>query len=145
MIGRRRRVEELNFKLKDVGVVMLGVEQLARAVAFYRDKLGLVLKGQNEGFAFLDGGGVTLCLSEALARAGGPIAGAVEVVFSVEDVRGAHKALAARESNSLTNRALSPALCGRPILMTPMGTSCRFSGRKVRAESGGMVASLKSI
>ncbi len=96
MIGRRRGVEELNFKLKDVGVVMLGVEQLARAVAFYRDKLGLVLKGQNEGFAFLDGGGVTLCLSEALARAGGPIAGAVEVVFSVEDVRGAHKALAAR-------------------------------------------------
>ena len=89
-------MEGLNFKLKDIGVVMLGVEQLARSVAFYRDKLGLVLKGQNEGFAFLDGGGVTLCLSEALVRAGGAIPGAVEIVFSVEDVRGVHKALAAR-------------------------------------------------
>ena len=59
---------ELNFKLTQIGVVMLGVEQLARAVAFYRDKLGLALKGQNEGFAFFDGGGVTLGLSEALAR-----------------------------------------------------------------------------
>ncbi|MBZ5591033.1 MAG: VOC family protein [Acidobacteriia bacterium] len=87
---------ELNFKLTQIGVVMLGVEQLARAVAFYRDKLGLALKGQNEGFAFFDGGGVTLGLSEALARASSQIPGAVEVVFSVENVRAAHQALAAR-------------------------------------------------
>ena len=89
-------MDELHFKLSQIGVVMLGVGQLSRAMAFYRDKLGLVLKGQNEGFAFLDGGGVTLCLSEALARAAGPAPGAVEIVFSVENVRGAHKALAAR-------------------------------------------------
>jgi catechol 2,3-dioxygenase-like lactoylglutathione lyase family enzyme len=67
-----------------------------RSLAFYRDKLGLELKGQNEGFAFLDGGGVMLCLSEALGRLGSPIPGATEVVFSVGDVWGAHKALRAR-------------------------------------------------
>jgi lactoylglutathione lyase len=96
MLGRRLRVEESNFKLKQIGVVMLGVTQMGRSLAFYRDKLGLELKGQNEGFAFLDGGGVMLCLSEALGRLGSPIPGATEVVFSVGDVWGAHKALRAR-------------------------------------------------
>jgi catechol 2,3-dioxygenase-like lactoylglutathione lyase family enzyme len=97
MIGRRLTVEELNFKLTQIGIVMLGVQQMEQSMTFYRDKLGLVFKGQNEGFAFLDGGGVTLCLSEPLARAsGGQMSGAVEVVFSVEDVRAAHQALAAR-------------------------------------------------
>lgn len=89
-------MEESNFKLKQIGVVMLGVTQMDRSLAFYRDKLGLELKGQNEGFAFLDGGGVMLCLSEALGRLGSPIPGATEVVFSVGDVWGAHKALRAR-------------------------------------------------
>lgn len=89
-------MEELPFKLTQIGVVMLGVEQLTRSVTFYRDKLGLALKGQNEGFAFFDGGGVTLCLSEALARVNRGVPGAVEVVFSVDNVRGAHKALAGR-------------------------------------------------
>ena len=85
-------MEELNFKLTQIGIVMLGVQQMAQSMTFYRDKLGLVFKGQNEGFAFLDGGGVTLCLSEPLARASvGQISGAVEVVFSVEDVRAAHQ------------------------------------------------------
>ena len=96
IIGQRRPVNELNFKLTQIGIVMLGATNTARSIAFYRDKLGLVLKGQNEGFAFLDGGGVTLCLSESLARVSNPIAGATEVVFSVEDVRSAHEALAAR-------------------------------------------------
>ncbi len=85
-----------DFKLKQIGVVMLGVTEMGRSLAFYRDKLGLGLKGQNEGFAFLDTGGVMLCLSEALGRLGDPIPGATEVVFSVDDVRGAHEALRAR-------------------------------------------------
>ena len=71
-------MEEPDFKLTQIGIVMLGVQQMAQSMAFYRDKLGLVFKGQNEGFAFLDGGGITLCLSEPLARAiGGQISGAV--------------------------------------------------------------------
>jgi len=89
-------MDEAKFQLSQIGIMMLGVAELKRSLPFYQDKLGLNLKSQNEGFAFLDTGGVTLCLSEALARHGGPIAGATEVVFSVENVRAAHKALAAR-------------------------------------------------
>jgi catechol 2,3-dioxygenase-like lactoylglutathione lyase family enzyme len=89
-------VNGTNFALTQIGIVMLGATNNARSVAFYRDKLGLALKGQSEGFAFLDGGCVTLCLSEPLARESHPIAGATEVVFSVEDVRAAYEALAAR-------------------------------------------------
>lgn len=89
-------MNELDFKLTQIGIVMLGATNTARSIAFYRDKLGLALKGQNEGFAFLDGGGVTLCLSESLARVSNPVAGATEVVFSVGDVRAAHEALRAR-------------------------------------------------
>jgi len=89
-------VAESNFKLKQIGVVMLGVGELARSVAFYRDTLGLGFKGQSEGFAFLDGGGVMLCLSEPLAKFSSQMVGATEVVFSVEDVRKAHQELVAR-------------------------------------------------
>jgi catechol 2,3-dioxygenase-like lactoylglutathione lyase family enzyme len=89
-------VDDQDLHLNRVGVVMLGVTALARSVPFYRDKLGLKLTGQHEGFAFFDGSGVTLCLSESLARASKQIPGATEVVFSVENVRNAHRALAAR-------------------------------------------------
>ncbi len=89
-------MEKQAFKLGQISTVMLGVQDLARAVAFYRDKLGLSVKSEIPGFAFLDGGGVTLCLSQPLARASNRIAGATEVVFSVEDVRGAYEALRER-------------------------------------------------
>src|ERR1700730_599694 len=90
------QVDDQDLHLNRVGVVMLGVTALARSVPFYRDKLGLKLTGQHDGFVFFYGGRVTLCLSEALARASKQIPGATEVVFSVENVRGAHRALAAR-------------------------------------------------
>ena len=89
-------MDDQDLQLNRIGVVMLGATALARSVPFYRDKLGLKLTGQHEGFAFFDAGGVTLCLSESLARVSKQIPGATEVVFSVEDVRGAHRALAAR-------------------------------------------------
>ncbi len=84
------------FKLTQIGVVMLGVRDLAGAVAFYRDKLGLVAKQETPGFAFLDGGGVTLALSQPLARSSAQISGATEIVFSVADVTAAHRALSER-------------------------------------------------
>lgn len=87
---------EVPFKLSQVSVVMLGVEDVARSVAFYRDKLGLTVKFQFEGFVFLDGGGVMLVLNDALARASQHIVGATQVVFGVSDVRRGHRALAAR-------------------------------------------------
>lgn len=89
-----------DYKLTHLGVVMLGVHDVARALEFYRDTLGLVVKSQFRGFAFLDAGGVTLCLSEPLARAhgtpDGALAGATELVFEVPGVREAFQCLLER-------------------------------------------------
>jgi catechol 2,3-dioxygenase-like lactoylglutathione lyase family enzyme len=79
-----------------VGIVMLGVASLDRSVPFYRDVLGLELQTQFPGFALFNAGGITLALSEPLAKAVGAGPGASEVVFSVEDVRAAYDALCSR-------------------------------------------------
>ena len=55
--------------LAGIQIVMLGTNDLDAAVSFYEGKLGLALKFRSPGFAFLEAGGVTLCLSEPLARA----------------------------------------------------------------------------
>ena len=70
-----------------IGIVMLGVRNLSAAVDFYREKLGMPSKGQTEGFAFLDAGPVTLALSEGLVKASPQVAGATELVLTVEHVR----------------------------------------------------------
>ena len=72
---------------------MLGVSDMNRSMAFYRDLLGLGVKGQMEGFAFLDAGAVMLCLSKGLTQASSSIVGATEVVFAVESVGKAYEAL----------------------------------------------------
>ena len=89
-------MEHTDYKLTQVSVVMLGVRDVARALAFYRDKLGLQVQRESPGFAFLNAGGVTLCLSEPAAKVRGQVAGAGEVVFSVEDVTAAYQALQAK-------------------------------------------------
>jgi catechol 2,3-dioxygenase-like lactoylglutathione lyase family enzyme len=81
------------FRLSKISLVMLGVTDLEKLVAFYRDRLGLKLTAQFEGFAFFDAGSVTLALSRGLAQATGRGAGATEVVFAVEHVRAAFEAL----------------------------------------------------
>ena len=86
-------MEQTDFKLTQVSVVMLGVRDLTRSLAFYRDQLGLKVQSEIPGFAFLNAGAVTLCLSEPAAKHRGQIAGAGEVVFSVEDVSAAYQAL----------------------------------------------------
>jgi catechol 2,3-dioxygenase-like lactoylglutathione lyase family enzyme len=84
-------------KLNKIGLVMLGVKDLARAVAFYRDKLGMAVQSEipNE-FAFLNGGGVMLALAVPLSKNSPAMVGATEIVFSVESVRAAHAALRVR-------------------------------------------------
>jgi catechol 2,3-dioxygenase-like lactoylglutathione lyase family enzyme len=81
------------FRLDKVGLVMLGVSDLEKSIGFYRDRLGLSLAMQFEGFAFFGAGGVTLVLSRGLAQATSSIAGATEVVFAVEHVRAAYDGL----------------------------------------------------
>jgi catechol 2,3-dioxygenase-like lactoylglutathione lyase family enzyme len=86
-------MEQTDFKLARVSVVMLGVHDVARSLAFYRDKLGLEVQREIPGFAFLNAGGITLCLSEPAARMRGQVVGAGEIVFAVEDVSAAYQAL----------------------------------------------------
>jgi catechol 2,3-dioxygenase-like lactoylglutathione lyase family enzyme len=86
-------MEQTDFKLTQVSVVMLGVHDVALSLEFYRDKLGLTVQNVIPGFAFLNAGAITLCLSEPAAKVRGQIAGAGETVFSVEDVAAAYQAL----------------------------------------------------
>ncbi len=83
-------------KLNGVANVMLGTTNLTRSIAFYVETLGLGLQFQNEGFAFLGGGGVTLTLSTAHTKLSDPVAGGTEIVFGVDDVTLAHAAVSAR-------------------------------------------------
>ncbi|MGA2170053.1 MAG: VOC family protein [Terracidiphilus sp.] len=86
-------MEQSDYKLTQVSVVMLGVHDLTRSLEFYHERLGLKVQREIPGFAFLDAGAVTLCLSEPAAKVRGQVAGAGEVVFSVEDVTAAYQAL----------------------------------------------------
>lgn len=85
--------------LDALAVVMLGVTDLPRSVAFYRDTLGLQAQGEAAGeFAFFDAGGVMLALSVPHARSDRSphLVGATEIVFRVGSVSAAHQALLAR-------------------------------------------------
>ena len=86
-------MEQTDYKLTQIGVIMLGVHDVTRSLAFYRDKLGLKVQREIPGFAFVNAGAVTLCLSEPAAKVRTQVAGAGEIVFSVEDVTTAYQAL----------------------------------------------------
>ena len=115
------------FKLKQIGVTMLGVKDAQRSTAIYRDKLGRAVKSAFEGFVFLDGGGVTQCLSEALAKNSPSLVGATEVVFSVATYPRLMMPCASLASSSAMRREWSPVPCGPPISATPTGTVFRSS------------------
>lgn len=85
---------ELN--LKGVSMVMLGVQDVERSLAFYRDQLEFQVATQFPGFAILQAGGVQLVLSEPLGRQSDKPAGAMELVIGVESVLAAHAALVDR-------------------------------------------------
>lgn len=82
---------------------MLGVRDLDRSVAFYRDLLGLNIKSQTQALAFIDAGSITIALSTAL---GGTrparLSGATEIVFGVKGVRDAYQDLTERGVKFLT-------------------------------------------
>jgi len=78
-----------------LGTVMIGVTDLTRALAFYRDALGLPVQFASGEFAFLDGGGVTLVLRH-VAELPSPAEGRTELVFHVADIDEATTTLRAR-------------------------------------------------
>ena len=86
-------------KLDTIGFIMLGVSEMTRSLAFYRDRLGMSVTFQIPGYAFLYGGPVPLVLSESLWDMNGGRPGSTEVVFTVENVRAT---LAALESRGVT-------------------------------------------
>jgi catechol 2,3-dioxygenase-like lactoylglutathione lyase family enzyme len=79
--------------LLGVSVVMVGATDMKRSIAFYRDKLGLRLASEREGFAFFDAGSTTLALSAAHAQISPHVVGATEIVFSVESVKAEYEKL----------------------------------------------------
>jgi len=86
-------MEQKDYKLTQASVIMLGVHDVTRSLEFYRDKLGLQVQREIPGFAFLNAGAISLCLSEPAAKVRGQVAGTGEIVFSVEDVTAAYQAL----------------------------------------------------
>jgi catechol 2,3-dioxygenase-like lactoylglutathione lyase family enzyme len=76
--------------------VMLGVRDVPKAVAFYTQKLGLKALMQESEIALLQSGTIILGLTRGLARSAEHLSGATEVVFRVDSVRAAHRALAAQ-------------------------------------------------
>lgn len=104
---------ENQFHLAKIGLVMLGVADLEKSIAFYRDRLGMKLTAQFEGFAFFDAGGITLALSRGLTQATGKGPGATEVVFSVEHVRASYDALRSQGVEFVNEpRVISPGNWG---------------------------------
>ncbi len=98
---------------KGVVAMVIGVSDLERSVAFYRDTLGLALQFRSEGLASFGAGAVSLLLNPGAARIREPIAGAIEVVFGVESVKAAWRQLVAkgitvfREPRQVTEREWS--------------------------------------
>jgi catechol 2,3-dioxygenase-like lactoylglutathione lyase family enzyme len=86
-------VDGQRFNLPPVSMIMLGVRDLEKSLSFYRDRLGIDVRQRIPGFAFLDSGALTIVLSEPLAKNVSPLAGATEVIFSVNDVRASYEAL----------------------------------------------------
>jgi catechol 2,3-dioxygenase-like lactoylglutathione lyase family enzyme len=79
-----------------VSHVMLGVSSVEQSLPFYRDKLGMKVQHQIPGFAFLDGGSLTLALSEEIWRSMGKTAGAMELVLAVSEVKASYAAMRER-------------------------------------------------
>lgn len=99
-----------DFKLGGVGVIMLGATDVSRSVAFYRDRLGLEVMMAEPNLAFVKAGAVMIGLNKGLSAVATPVAGAVEIVFSVADIDTAFAAMKergvvfAREPKQVTPR-----------------------------------------
>ncbi len=77
-----------------IGQIAVNVQELERAVAFYRDGLGLRLLFQVPGLAFFDCGGIRLMLSRAETPEFDHASSVL--YFRVSDIAAAHAELGAR-------------------------------------------------
>ena len=79
-----------------IGLLMLGVTDMPRSVAFYRDVIGFPVQFGNEEIAFLDAGGVTLVLQVRKSLPPSDNGDRTEIVLPVEDIDEAHRTLRGR-------------------------------------------------
>ena len=85
--------------IERLGQVAIVVEELPRAIAWYRDVLGLrLLFEAPPGLAFFDCGGVRLMLTRP--EAGSPTQNSV-LYYAVADLEAVHDALVAKGTTSL--------------------------------------------
>ncbi len=109
-----------------LALTMLGSGDLERAVAFYRDVLGLTVTGRIENFVFFDTGGTTLVVTGVLAAAGsGPATH--ECVFGVESVTATYESLKDRIEFLNEPRVISGDSWGVNF-RDPDGHQCSFYG-----------------
>ncbi len=81
-----------HFHLSKVGYLMLGVTDMQKSAAFYRDKLGLKETRQGDDLLFFAVENITLVLSTEVGKE----PGATEIVFTVESVQAGYQALKER-------------------------------------------------
>lgn len=74
--------------INGLAYAMLGATDVDRSLEFYRDALGLALKGRFEDLVFFETGATTLALRGGVAP--------VELVFNVDSVTAAYEALKPR-------------------------------------------------
>lgn len=68
-----------------LGNVILGVDDIGEACAFYQDTLGLALKFRDgDRWAAFDAGGVTLAIAAGSEK---PVGSAMAISFKVDDVK----------------------------------------------------------
>ncbi|PYS42276.1 MAG: hypothetical protein DMG14_04560 [Acidobacteria bacterium] len=75
----------------NITLIALGVSDLSKSVAFYREKAGFDLQNQFGSIAFFSAGPITLMLNGGLRRPDGPLAGAVEIVLAADSVIESHR------------------------------------------------------
>jgi catechol 2,3-dioxygenase-like lactoylglutathione lyase family enzyme len=93
-IGGMFMENPVGFGLSQIGQIAVNVKDLERAVAFYRDKLGMKHLFTVPKLAFFDCGGITLMLDiPEDARFDHPSS---IIYFQVEDIQRAHSTLAER-------------------------------------------------
>jgi catechol 2,3-dioxygenase-like lactoylglutathione lyase family enzyme len=76
-----------------ITLLALGVSDVAKSIAFYRDKAGFELQNHFGAIAFLSAGPIMLMLNEGLRRPDRPLAGAMEIVVAAESVTARHREL----------------------------------------------------
>jgi catechol 2,3-dioxygenase-like lactoylglutathione lyase family enzyme len=79
-----------------LGTVMLGVREMERSLAFYRDALGLAVQFASGEFTFLSAGGISVVLRTAAGLEPAADGRWSELVFHVEDIDAAHRQLRER-------------------------------------------------